>query len=141
VVAAALSRLAAAGVAPDVLAQLASARYTVGDTGGALALADVANDSVVVSPGAAGLGWYTDPSDAAFVGGRAAPGSAAAREYDLLTVVLHEMSHLRGWGEVQADPSSADLRAEWLPAGLRRTEALDQIFAGAACGLAAAGER
>jgi hypothetical protein len=44
-------------------------------------------------------------------------------------VVLHEMSHLRGWGEVQTDPYSTDLRAEWLPPGLRRTQALDEVFA------------
>jgi hypothetical protein len=128
VVTAALGRLAAAGVSPAVLTQLAAAHYVVGDTGGALALTDVGSGTVIVSAGAAGSGWYTDPSDGAFVNGRALPGSAAASEFDLLTAVLHEMSHLRGWGELNGDPFSANLLTELLPAGVRRTDALDVLF-------------
>ena len=93
-------------------------------------MTDVNSRSVTVDADAAGYGWNTDLSDAAFSGGRALPTSSAAGKEDLLTVVLHEMSHLVGWGEAQGSPYGANLLTELLAPGVRRTDALDEIFRG-----------
>jgi RHS repeat-associated protein len=62
--------------------------------------------TIVISPNAAGAGWFIDPtpltseefsqavSPTAF---QAAPGSPAYGKYDLLTVLLHEIGHLEGF--------------------------------------------
>jgi hypothetical protein len=50
---------------------------------------------------------------------------------DLLTAVLHEMGHLAGLPDRDAAADSGDPMAEALAPGVRRTEALDQVFAGA----------
>jgi hypothetical protein len=47
---------------------------------------------------------------------------------DLLTVVLHEMGHLAGRPDEAGDPAGADLMAEFLAPGVRRTQALDLVF-------------
>jgi hypothetical protein len=49
---------------------------------------------------------------------------------DLLTVVLHEMGHLRGWPDAGPTDGGGDLMADTLAPGLRHTEALDAVFAG-----------
>jgi hypothetical protein len=59
----------------------------------------------------------------------ALPGGPAAGRMDLLTVVLHEMGHLAGRADVSTAGHGDDLMAGALTPGVRRTEALDQVFA------------
>jgi hypothetical protein len=132
VVTAALARLQTAGVDPALVGRLASARYVAAPLpGGVLGLAQPWADRVLISPDTAGYGWFADAapsSDAAFAA--AGPGPAAGR-MDLLTTVLHEMGHLVGRGDLDASAHGQDLMADFLPAGVRRTQALDAVFAGA----------
>jgi hypothetical protein len=137
-VAAALGRLQAAGVAPGLLNQLASAPYVVAPLGGAyLGLTDTASRVVEISPNAAGYGWFVDATplqDEEFRPGAAGtpllarPGTTAAGKMDLLTVVLHEMGHLAGRADVAASGHADDLMAEALAPGTRRVDALDTVF-------------
>jgi hypothetical protein len=92
---------------------------------------------VVLSPNAAGHGWFTDPSPASDADFRARPGPARtagdgrpACRIDLLTVVLHEMTHLAGQPDRPGGGHSADLLADTLAPGVRRLDALDAIFIG-----------
>jgi hypothetical protein len=120
-----------------VLARLGSIQFTVGQLfGGALALSTPATNRVVVDVSAAGNGWYVDTtpgSDSEFDWSgavmQARAGSAAAGRMDLLTVVLHEMGHFAGWGELDPATHPDDLMALTLGAGVRRVGALDQVFA------------
>jgi hypothetical protein len=48
---------------------------------------------------------------------------------DLLTVVLHELAHLAGRGDLDPQAHPADLMAEALAPGTRRTPGLDAVFA------------
>jgi hypothetical protein len=139
-VAAALARLKADGVSPELLARLANARYEVGDlSGGLLGYTYATDRTVVISPNAAGYGWFLDPTplqDEEFVAGRpgtpltARPGTAAGGEMDLLTVVLHEMGHLAGKKDDGGAGAADDLMATFLAPGVRRTDALDAVFGG-----------
>jgi hypothetical protein len=137
---AALSLLQAAGVAPALLNQLASATYVMAPVGGVyLGLTDVASHVVEISPNAAGYSWFVDATplqNEEFHPGApgsplvALPGSPAAGKIDLLTVVLHEMGHLAGRPDVNAPGHADDLMAETLAPGTRRVDALDKVFAG-----------
>jgi hypothetical protein len=139
-VAGALGRLAAAGVDPAVRARLTAAHYQVATLGGGeLGLADPATATVQIDAGAAGGGWFVDPTplqDEEFRVGAAGsplaalPGTAAAGHMDLLTAVLHEMGHLAGRPGRDAQAHAGDLMADVLTPGTRRTEALDAVFAG-----------
>jgi hypothetical protein len=135
-VSAALARLSAAGVDPALVQRLGSARFQVGSLpAGTLGLAFVDANRVVVSADAAGYGWFVDPTprqDEEFAGGVAPPGSPAAGREDLLTVVLHEMGHLAGRPDVEGAAAGNDLMADALAPGVRRTQALDAVFSGAA---------
>jgi hypothetical protein len=104
-----------------------------------LGLAQPWANRVLLSPDGAGYGWFADASaasEAAFAAGAAGSppvsgaGSAAAGRMDLLTTVLHEMGHLAGLRDVAAAADGPDLMADFLPAGVRRTQALDAVFAG-----------
>jgi hypothetical protein len=131
VVAAALARLEAAGVDPALVGRLASADYRVGSLpAGLLGLTWADRARVVISPDAAGYGWYVDAAaagDSAF-GGPGAGGALAAGRMDLLTVVLHEMGHLAGRPSAGGAATGGDLMAEFLAPGVRRAEALDAVF-------------
>jgi hypothetical protein len=127
-------------VDPALVSQLSTAQVGVADLGGDyLGLAYPGRDQILLSPDAAGWGWYVDPdprTDSAFSaavpGGplTAVPGGPAAGKMDLLTVVLHEMGHLAGRHDVDGQGLGDDLMADALGAGTRRTEALDHIFTG-----------
>src|SRR5205085_202046 len=70
-VTAALARLQAAGLSPSTLALLGSARYQVGRLPGAL-LGLYSDGTITVDAGAAGQGWFVDPTparDEEFAGG------------------------------------------------------------------------
>jgi hypothetical protein len=136
---AALARLSAAGVSPALVGGLASARYQVGDLPpGVLGETDTADRLVTLSAGAAGHGWFIDPTpgrDEEFVTGGpnapllAGPAAPAAGRMDLLTVVLHEMGHLAGSPDEGAAASPGDLMADALAPGARDLGALDRVFA------------
>jgi hypothetical protein len=117
---------------------LASAQFAVGALPeGDLGLAYVNDNRVVISADAAGYGWFVDPTplqDEEFrVGTPGSPltalaGGPAAGKMDLLTVVLHEMGHLAGRPDLDG-PAGAGLMADALAPGVRRTDALDAVFA------------
>jgi len=106
IVDAAIARWDAAGVGPAGLAAMRRASVQMADLpDDELGLASA--DAVVIDRDAAGAGWYVDPTpydDREFSGGRAR--GLAGRGVDLLTVVLHELGHVRGLGhnDVMGDP-------------------------------------
>ncbi|HZY84872.1 MAG TPA: hypothetical protein VFE78_08575, partial [Gemmataceae bacterium] len=122
-----------------LLARLQSATYEVGHLPGPTVGYTYARaHTVVLDAGAAGYGWFADStpqSDEEFArdGARALvarPGGPAAERMDLLTVVLHEMGHLAGRRDVHGAGHANDLMDEYLAPGVRRTDALDAVFAG-----------
>jgi hypothetical protein len=138
-VSAALTRLQDAGVGPAMLARLQSYTYQVGQLSGPLVGYTYARDhTVVLDANADGYGWFVDPtpqSDEEFARDRAGalealPGSAAEGHMDLLTVVLHEMGHIAGWGDVNTVGHPNNLMDATLAPGVRRVAALDAVFAG-----------
>jgi hypothetical protein len=140
-VTAALARLQRAGIDPLLLDRLAAADYEVVPLPGALLGVTTPDGRVILSPNAAGHGWFTDATprgDQAFAQGApgsariALPGGRAAGRMDLLTVVLHEMGHLAGRPDDGGDPAGGDLMADALAPGVRRTDALDAVFRQAA---------
>jgi glucose/arabinose dehydrogenase len=118
-VARALGLVSAAGAGPQLLGSLASAQYTVGALPpGLLGLTYPATHRVVLDEAAAGFGWSLD-------GG---PGSAG--HMDLLSAVLHEMGHLAGLSDVDAQADPTSLLAGTLAPGQSRVGAIDALFAG-----------
>jgi hypothetical protein len=122
-----------------VLGRLARADYEVGHlSGGLLGYTYAGARTVVLDSGADGYGWFlgsSPQSDAEFSVGApgspltALPGTAAAGHMDLLTVVLHEMGHLAGKHDVAESGTDGNLMSTLLAAGVRRTNALDAVFA------------
>jgi hypothetical protein len=135
VAAAALKRLALAGVDAALLDGLASARVQLSALAGPyLGFAYGDYQQILIDPDAAGHGWFVDPTpfeDEEFdASGNALPGSAAEGRMDLWTAVLHEYGHLAGLG----DDSGSALMAPLLPTGTRRTQGLEAVFGGQASG-------
>src|SRR5581483_6935408 len=95
-----------------------------------------AHDTILIDPGAAGHGWFADPTplrDEEFAGAGplAAPaGSPAAGRMDLLTVLEHEYGHALGLPDRDAASDANDVMADTLAPGVRRLFALDALFAG-----------
>jgi hypothetical protein len=86
-------------------------------------------DTIVIDPTAAAYGWFIDTTpmqDEEFLTlptgalRRALDAAPAAGELDLLTVVMHELGHVLGLGDVDTASSSGDLMATALPPGIRR---------------------
>ena len=95
--------------------RLAAARFSIADLPDTLlGLADPAANTAVIDVDAAGYGWATDLS-----------GLGAGR-MDLLTGVMHELGHLAGLPD---EDGGTGPMASVLSPGVRRTEALDQVFA------------
>jgi hypothetical protein len=136
VVQSALQLLRAEGIDPTVVQLLASANYQVAALpAGMLGVTYTDTASVLISADAAGNGWFMDASaqsNAEFVNDQALPGTAAAGHADLLTTVLHEMGHLVGRPDVTNSFNPYDLMDQVLPNGMRRLDALDQVFAASA---------
>jgi predicted outer membrane repeat protein len=130
ILAAALGRLQQAGVSADLVSRLASVTALIQPLApGQLGEAQPDQNTISLSPDGAGHGWFVDPTpyrDEEFSGGIAFAGNPAAGREDLLTTVLHELGHLAGL----PDDSGSALMAGTLPAGTRRTNALDTVFAG-----------
>jgi VCBS repeat-containing protein len=109
--------------------------------------------TIMLSPDAAGYGWYIDPnpsSSSAFLPTSdpdvfvAPAGSPAYGKMDLWTVELHELGHVLGLAE--ADPTAApnDLMSQYLAPGVRRLPSaydlqwLNQVLASQPSGAAGA---
>jgi len=111
---AAVARWAAAGLSPDLVAQLSRTPVRIADLSGSeVGLAEPGE--IVLSRDAAGNGWYVDPTpldDSEF----ANPNGPQAGRMDLVTVVEHELGHQLG----RDDDSSGGLMDGVLPAGTRR---------------------
>ena len=135
IVAAAIARYAAAGLSATDLALMKSATFVIADLRSADELGETAVGSNVVTLDATGggYGWYIDPTpldDNEFTASLLAPteldakaGSPAAGHYDLLTVVMHELGHVIGMGDVPNALAPGNLMDTVLPLGVRRLPA------------------
>lgn len=131
--------MADAGIDQSLITLLGAVRFEVAQLGGPLlGLADAASRRVLIDTNAAGYGWFADVTplrDEEFVASAtnstltAAPGSLAQGKMDLLSVVLHEMGHIAGLGDISGDPHGNNLMIEALASGSRRTQEIDVIFA------------
>ncbi|SPP66892.1 hypothetical protein NITLEN_90147 [Nitrospira lenta] len=117
------------GLTLDQQTVLASLTWQIADLEGAT-LGLTNGTTVRLDATAAGYGWFLDvtPKDNAefhFVRGLAqwiADGSSpAAGHMDLLTTVMHEMGHVLGYDDQQAQSHRATLMTEALPTGVRRS--------------------
>ncbi len=82
----------------------------------------IGGTTITLSADAAGHGWFVDIAPTAVV---SRPSSAIATripagQEDLLTVVMHELGHTLGLGDLNSVRFSNDLMAENLSAGVRR---------------------
>jgi hypothetical protein len=128
IVAAAIARWAESGISTADVALLRHAKIELADLGGNF-LGLEGDNTILIDRPADGYGWFIDAtpmSDQAFVPTsdpnelNALAGSAAAMHMDLLTVVMHELGHVLGLGDV-ADGSGPDtLMSVSLPIGVRR---------------------
>jgi hypothetical protein len=123
---AALTRLQAVGVSPQLLADMSAARLQVGSLAPeSLVTARPGEGSARFDEDAAGYGWFVDPTplqDEEFLGGVALPGSLADGRLDLLSAVFRGLGYL-------ANEGGNGLMSGLLGAG-RRLWALDAVFAG-----------
>jgi hypothetical protein len=94
-------------------------------------------EAIYVDINADGHGWFVDATpgeDEEFqLDGdalRARADGAAADRIDLLTVLAHEFGHVLGLDDLSLDDHAADLMAEALPLGVRRSasSAVDAVF-------------
>jgi hypothetical protein len=118
---AAISRWAATGLDPAKVAMLAQVPVTIADLSSQGYLGFASQNQVVIDDNGAGLGWFIDVtpnSDEEFAPGRSGP---AASRMDLLTVVMHEMGHVIGLSDLDAQNHSDQLMAGTLGAGQRNT--------------------
>src|SRR5439155_12555090 len=97
--------------------------------GGVLGLTVPTATLVTLDATAAGYGWFIDPrpmNNTAFGSVvapaelRAGPGSAAYGRIDLLTVVEHELGHVLGLNDLDAQTVPHDLLTTTLAPGVRR---------------------
>ena len=90
-------------------------------------LGQALGNTISIDANAAGHGWFVDPTPGAneefdqqvSQGLLADANGPAADRMDLLTVVLHEMGHVLGHGDLD-DILSDDVMNGWLAAGVRR---------------------
>jgi hypothetical protein len=122
IVSAAIDRLAAAGnLTPAQVAQLQRVRFEVGDLP-AGNLGAHAGGVIRLDADADGMGWFVDatPNDDAEFTPTSATQGVGGRGVDLLTVVMHELSHELGAIDLDADFAADSLMTESLGAGVRR---------------------
>ena len=112
-----------AGLPAQDLARLQGATLQVGTLpAGYLGETPIGGTTITLSADAAGHGWFVDTAPVAVV---SRPSSAIATripvgQEDLLTVVMHELGHTLGLGDLNSLRFSNDLMAESLSAGVRR---------------------
>jgi hypothetical protein len=136
IVAAALSRFAAAGLSDSALSDLTSVQVSVGDLGGTY-LGLAGGNVVRIDDDAAGNGWFVDATpldDVEFdttdsgTQARATSGLALGRT-DLLTVVMHELGHHLGLADLDPNSVSDNLMTGILENATRRTAGnIDALF-------------
>ena len=126
-ISAAIERWAAAGITDEQFAVLNSATFGIADLGTDLGLAS--GSHVQLDDDGAGHGWFVDltPQDDAEFANRAsetllfADGTQEpAGQYDLLTVIMHEMGHMIGYGDTYVFDQNSMLMYGWLGTGERR---------------------
>ncbi len=118
------------------VAQLDAAQVQIGTLDNNL-VGETSGNQITLDATADGWGWNTDTSNADFTsagpdGLQATPGSAAAGEMDLLTVVEHEYGHVLGLPDVNPLTQPNSLMASTLSVGVRRspnTAVMDSVFA------------
>ena len=132
-----LDQAIAAWVADGASAtQLDSVQVQIGTLDDNL-VGETIGNQITLDATADGWGWNIDTSNADFTsmgvdGLQATPGSAAAGQMDLLTVVEHELGHELGLRDINPLSNPSDLMAATLAAGVRRqptTQDLDTLFA------------
>ena len=124
---AAISIWKTAGITTAQVEVLSSLEFTIADLPGP-ELGVGTSETVTIDANAAGHGWFVDEtpmandefameasSEQLFEG-----DSKAAEAFDLLTVVLHEMGHSLGFGDLPYELHADDLMAEQLDLGERR---------------------
>jgi len=96
-----------------------------------LTLGRAIGDTILIDADAAGFGWFVDTTpydDTEFrrenVDGEllATASSSAYGDMDLLTVVMHEIGHVLGFEDLDAEEYSSDLMSATLAASVRRLD-------------------
>jgi hypothetical protein len=115
IVADAVARWQAAGLAPEGVNYLGGVDVQIADLpGDTLGLSSA--DGVTIDVNAGGYGWFVDPTPANDVEFPAAVGSPAYGRMDLLTVVAHELGHQLGLEHSNED---GDVMGATLATGVR----------------------
>jgi hypothetical protein len=84
-----------------------------------------ADRTIILDSDAAGYGWFIDATasdDSEF-----AVNGTAAGDMDLLSVVMHEMGHILGFGHQTANEQLSGIMAEYLTAGTRTSMTREAI--------------
>jgi murein DD-endopeptidase MepM/ murein hydrolase activator NlpD len=125
----AIARWTATGISSSQVELLKQTQVKIEDIPTSTVLGMTLTQQVVIDSNAAGYGWYIDAaphSDAAFSQQIspteliADPTSPAYGHMDLLTVVMHELGHELGFGDLSATAAPYGLMAESITTGIRR---------------------
>ena len=125
----ATARWISSGLEPEAGKILSGVEWRIDDLYDAM-LGLTANHTIWLDTTAAGHGWFIDPTPQGnaefhFVRGLAEwiadAHSPAFSRIDLLTTVMHEIGHVLGYDDQQAQRHSANLMTETLPTGVRRS--------------------
>jgi hypothetical protein len=126
---AAIARLEAAG---EDVSGLSDVTLRISDLNGQGALGLAGSRLILIDDDALGHGWFIDPTplldeEFSFISATelAASSSAALGRVDLLTVVMHELGHILGHGDLDSAHSNGDLMTGSLGLGIRRLPAAD----------------
>jgi hypothetical protein len=106
---------------------LAGVNFQIFDLAGSL-LGLTSGSTVWIDVNAAGRGWFVDPTPQDSLEYQARPNhelvavgkGPAAKRIDLLTVVMHELGHVLGLGDLDAQTYHGEVMAETLASGIRR---------------------
>ena len=130
IVAAAISRWSSTGIDPADVEQLARVPITIADLSGPGYLGFASSERIVVDDDGAGLGWFVDATpaideefSASVRTSAASVGNPASEQVDLLTVVMHEMGHVLGLGDLDPRADVDQLMTGTLQPGQRRLPA------------------